>query len=276
MGEAVVRVARRINATAEEGRDTLDLSDCKLISFPDGVFKVLRTCTDNIREITLADNEIKALPNKFFTTFVQLRELNLQGNRLTKLPDAVGDMEHLISINLSRNCLSVFPQRLTGVRTLQHIRLENNQITGGAGEPEALRKAVRFPAVLNGVIRAVVHAPFGPSHLWLEIHKTKARRVIGQHRYRRFTIHKCAHKQTHTQAGGCVSVHYAAACVPDRLTQSDQGPVSHVVRGELMSTPVVSSFCHCFSSASFCLRVFTYSFCPGSCLSCRATPGRPL
>ncbi|XP_076856644.1 leucine-rich repeat-containing protein 20 [Brachyhypopomus gauderio] len=129
MGEAVANVARRINATVEEARDTLDLSDCKLISFPDGVFKVLRSCTDNIHKITLANNEVKALPSKFFTTFVQLRELDLEGNVLTKLPDAVGNMEHLVSINLAKNRFSTFPQQLMNVRTLQHINLESNQIT---------------------------------------------------------------------------------------------------------------------------------------------------
>lgn len=50
-----------------------DLSNCQLISFPDGVFKVLRSVSENIRVITLADNEMKALSSKFFSTFTQLR-----------------------------------------------------------------------------------------------------------------------------------------------------------------------------------------------------------
>lgn len=50
-----------------------DLSKCMLASFPDGVFKVLRTVTENIRVITLADNEMKVVSSKFFTTFTQLR-----------------------------------------------------------------------------------------------------------------------------------------------------------------------------------------------------------
>lgn len=50
-----------------------DLSNCKLISFPDGVFKVLRSVSENISVISLADNEMKALPSKFFSTFTHLR-----------------------------------------------------------------------------------------------------------------------------------------------------------------------------------------------------------
>ncbi|KAK7135136.1 hypothetical protein R3I93_018289 [Phoxinus phoxinus] len=129
MAEAVAKVARRINSTMEEGRDSLDLSDCGLVSFPDGVFKMMRSCIHNIHTISLANNHIKALSNKFFLTFTQLREVDLQGNVLTKLPEAVGDMEHLVNINLSKNKLTVFPERLADVRSLEHISVEGNQIT---------------------------------------------------------------------------------------------------------------------------------------------------
>ncbi|XP_034564009.1 leucine-rich repeat-containing protein 20 isoform X2 [Notolabrus celidotus] len=129
MAEAVANVARRINATVEEGKDSLDLSNCKLISFPDGVFKVLRSVTDNISVISLADNEMKAISSKLFTTFTQMRELDLQGNVLTKLPDNVGVMEHLTSINLANNNFSIFPEKLTEISTLERINLEGNNIT---------------------------------------------------------------------------------------------------------------------------------------------------
>ncbi|KAF5886611.1 leucine-rich repeat-containing protein 20, partial [Clarias magur] len=129
MGEAVATVARRINATMEDGLDTLDLSDCNLISFPDGVLKMIRSCADQIHTITLANNKLKSLSSKFFTMFTQLRELDVQGNTLTKLPDAFGDMHHLTSINLSNNNFSVFPEQLTNVHTLQNINMSGNQIT---------------------------------------------------------------------------------------------------------------------------------------------------
>nr|XP_021335731.1 leucine-rich repeat-containing protein 20 isoform X2 [Danio rerio] len=129
MAQAVAKVARRINDTMEEGRDSLDLSDCGLISFPDGVFKMIRSCSENIHKISLADNQIKALSNKFFLTFTQLRELDLQGNVLTTLPDAIGEAQHLQIINISRNNLSVFPERLTDVKSLKQISVEENQIT---------------------------------------------------------------------------------------------------------------------------------------------------
>ncbi|XP_026206442.1 leucine-rich repeat-containing protein 20 [Anabas testudineus] len=142
MAEAVANVARRINATVEEGKDSLDLSKCKLISFPDGVFKVLRSVSDKISAITLADNEMKAISSKFFSTFTQLRELDLQGNVLTKLPDAVGEMEHLTSINLANNSFCVFPDKLTEIATLERINLEGNSIT-----EIPLEKLIAMPAL---------------------------------------------------------------------------------------------------------------------------------
>ncbi|XP_013862433.1 leucine-rich repeat-containing protein 20 [Austrofundulus limnaeus] len=128
MAEAVAKVAQRINDTVEEGKDSLDLSNCQLVSFPDGAFKLLRTVTGNIRVVTLADNKMKAISSKFFTTFSNLKELDLQGNVLTKLPDTVGEMEHLTFINLAHNNFSIFPDKLTEIVSLEKIDLEGNSI----------------------------------------------------------------------------------------------------------------------------------------------------
>ncbi|XP_060795103.1 leucine-rich repeat-containing protein 20 [Neoarius graeffei] len=129
MGEAVANVARRINTAMEDGSDTLDLSDCNLISFPDGVLKMIRSRADKIQKITLTNNKLKNLGDKFFTMFTSLTDLDLQGNTLTKLPHAFGEMQHLISINLSDNNFSVFPEQLMSVNTLQNINMSANQIS---------------------------------------------------------------------------------------------------------------------------------------------------
>ena len=57
-------------------------------------------------------------------------ELDLRGNVLTKLPDAVAQMEHLTCINLANNSFSIFPEKLTVIATLERINLEGNTITG--------------------------------------------------------------------------------------------------------------------------------------------------
>uniref|UniRef100_A0A8C0HCP4 Leucine rich repeat containing 20 n=1 Tax=Chelonoidis abingdonii TaxID=106734 RepID=A0A8C0HCP4_CHEAB len=73
MGEAVARVARKVNETVENGADSLDLADCKLMMFPIGIYKVMRNITEGIHLITLANNELKSVTSKFITTFSQMR-----------------------------------------------------------------------------------------------------------------------------------------------------------------------------------------------------------
>ncbi|XP_032112128.1 leucine-rich repeat-containing protein 20 isoform X3 [Sapajus apella] len=97
MGEAVARVARKVNETVESGSDTLDLAECKLVSFPTGIYKVLRNVSGQIHLITLANNELKSLTSKFMTTFSQLQDVPVE--KLAAMPA-------LRSINLRFNPLN--------------------------------------------------------------------------------------------------------------------------------------------------------------------------
>ncbi|XP_047558889.1 leucine-rich repeat-containing protein 20 isoform X3 [Lutra lutra] len=142
MGEAVARVARKVNETVESGSDTLDLAECKLVSFPIGIYKVLRNVTDQIHLITLANNELKSLTSKFMTTFCQLRELRLEGNFLHRLPNEVSTLQHLKAIDLSRNQFRDFPEQLTTLPALETINLEENYIVAGLISTKQVCQAV--------------------------------------------------------------------------------------------------------------------------------------
>nr|XP_020638784.1 leucine-rich repeat-containing protein 20 [Pogona vitticeps]XP_020638785.1 leucine-rich repeat-containing protein 20 [Pogona vitticeps] len=128
MGEAVARVARKVNETVENRADFLDLADCKLMTFPIALYKVMRHVSEGIHLITLANNELKAVTSKFIITFSQLRELNLEGNYLHRLPEEVRTLSHLRVINLSRNKFQHFPEQLTSLQALETINLEENEI----------------------------------------------------------------------------------------------------------------------------------------------------
>uniref|UniRef100_A0A8B9MJ80 Leucine rich repeat containing 20 n=1 Tax=Accipiter nisus TaxID=211598 RepID=A0A8B9MJ80_9AVES len=130
MGEAVARVARKVNDTVENKTDSLDLANCKLMTFPVGIYKAMRSVTEGIHRISLANNELKSLTSRFVTTFSQLRELNLAGNYLHRLPEEVTSLLHLRAINLSRNRFRRFPEPLATVATLETIDLEENEIAG--------------------------------------------------------------------------------------------------------------------------------------------------
>ncbi|XP_053306128.1 leucine-rich repeat-containing protein 20 [Spea bombifrons] len=128
MAEAVARVARKVNEVVENGGHHLDLSSCALNSFPIGLYVVMTNVTQDIQSITLANNEIKALTNKFFSTFSQLQDLNLEGNVLRQLPNEVNHLLFLKSINLSRNKFQEFPDKLLDINSMESINLEDNQI----------------------------------------------------------------------------------------------------------------------------------------------------
>nr|XP_004176436.3 leucine-rich repeat-containing protein 20 [Taeniopygia guttata] len=128
MGEAVARVARKVNDTVENKTDSLDLASCKLMTFPVGIYKAMRSVTEGIQRISLANNELKSITSRFITTFSQLRELNLAGNSLHRLPEEMGSLLHLRSIDLSRNRFRRFPEPLASAPALETIDLEQNQI----------------------------------------------------------------------------------------------------------------------------------------------------
>ncbi|XP_067828484.1 leucine-rich repeat-containing protein 20-like isoform X1 [Heptranchias perlo] len=88
----------------------------------------MRDVAANIHFISLENNELKSITSEFMTTFNQLQELNLAGNYLKQLPDAVKTLSHLTTINLARNKFSVFPHELTELTTLERINLEANEI----------------------------------------------------------------------------------------------------------------------------------------------------
>ncbi|XP_075072695.1 leucine-rich repeat-containing protein 20 [Mixophyes fleayi] len=128
MAEAVARVARRVNEVVENGGHHLDLSSCALNAFPTGLYLPINAVADKIYSISLANNELKSLMGKFFTTFKELQELNLEGNLFERLPDEASSLCNLKVINLSRNKLDKFPDELTKIQSIESINLEGNQI----------------------------------------------------------------------------------------------------------------------------------------------------
>ncbi|XP_069466607.1 leucine-rich repeat-containing protein 20 isoform X2 [Ambystoma mexicanum] len=132
MAEAVARVARKVNETVENEEDFLNLADCQLKAFPVGIYRLLTHVSEKIHVISLANNDMKSLTSKFFATFNQLQELNLEGNQFSQLPVEITTLLNLQTINLSKNKFSEFPEQLTSLGSLKTINLEENQISARA------------------------------------------------------------------------------------------------------------------------------------------------
>ncbi|KAM8806417.1 leucine-rich repeat-containing protein 20 [Eudromia elegans] len=144
MGEAVARVARRVNDTVENERESLDLSGCGLVAFPVGIYKAVRSVAQGIRRVSLAHNELRALAGTFPGAFSQLQELRLEGNQLQRLPEEMRALQQLRAINLSRNRFRCFPEPLAALGALESVELQHNEIA-------------ELPAELLGAMRALRH-----------------------------------------------------------------------------------------------------------------------
>uniref|UniRef100_A0A674CJV6 Leucine rich repeat containing 28 n=1 Tax=Salmo trutta TaxID=8032 RepID=A0A674CJV6_SALTR len=69
---------------------------------------------------TLPDNLAQKLPN--------LIELYLHSNNITCVPEAIGNLSRLQSLDLSDNALHVICPEIGRLRSLRHLRLANNQL----------------------------------------------------------------------------------------------------------------------------------------------------
>ncbi|GCC17886.1 hypothetical protein chiPu_0021591, partial [Chiloscyllium punctatum] len=102
MAKDAARVARIVNETVEEGKNSLDLSNCKLTTFPVALFKVMKNVVANIHVISLENNELKLISGEFMTNFNQVREIPV---------DSLASMPFLKLLNMKSNPLSSDSQR---------------------------------------------------------------------------------------------------------------------------------------------------------------------
>ncbi|KAJ6657778.1 hypothetical protein lerEdw1_001965 [Lerista edwardsae] len=79
------------------------LADCKLMTFPIALYKVMRHITEGIHLITLANNELKSVTSKFITTFSQLRDRLL--NHASSSPNDRNSPEQVELLQNRKLCL---------------------------------------------------------------------------------------------------------------------------------------------------------------------------
>ncbi|XP_059677382.1 leucine-rich repeat-containing protein 20 isoform X1 [Gavia stellata] len=102
MGEAVARVARKVNDTVENKTDSLELN--------------------------LAGNYLHRLPEEV-TSLLHLRAINLSRNRFRRFPEPLATVATLETINLEENEITEVPaEKLASMASLRSLNLRANPV----------------------------------------------------------------------------------------------------------------------------------------------------
>ncbi|XP_071952295.1 leucine-rich repeat-containing protein 20-like [Antedon mediterranea] len=124
MASEVAAVVNRCESGKES--QSLDLSECGLMSVPDAIFHLMRETT--ILKCDLSRNQLKKLPAKVATKFKDIVEFNASNNQLSTLRDEFGQLKSLTHLNLSTNNIEMVPEAIYNMPSLIHLDLCNNNI----------------------------------------------------------------------------------------------------------------------------------------------------
>ncbi|KAI0227431.1 hypothetical protein LSAT2_022111 [Lamellibrachia satsuma] len=125
MAAEAALVARRCQETTQTTE--LDLSQCKLTQIPDAVFILVRSVV--VTRCDLSQNVLTRVPPKLGQQFSQLTEFNVSNNRLGDLPEELGVMTSLVTLNMAANGFKRLPQVLLRMGSLRTLQAENNDIS---------------------------------------------------------------------------------------------------------------------------------------------------
>ena len=82
----------------------------------------------NLKELYLEDNELTSLPD-WIGTLTNLEDLNLNYNKLTSLPYSIGNLTNLKRLSLHNNKLESLPESIGNLKNLRYLDLEYNPIS---------------------------------------------------------------------------------------------------------------------------------------------------
>ncbi|ETP34042.1 hypothetical protein, variant [Phytophthora nicotianae P10297] len=83
---------------------------------------------ETLTSLDLSNNELEGCLPEQLGKLDQLRDLGLEGNKLTKLPEAIGGLVHLEVLRVENNQVRAFPTTIGRLRNLKTLSAHSNQI----------------------------------------------------------------------------------------------------------------------------------------------------
>ena len=104
--------------------DGLEITNHSFSSLPSCISSLGRT----LNILRLSGNKLSGLPEEIGDLFF-LSNLDAKNNALTSVPNRIGDLKKLSNLNLSGNKLTSLPSTIGEASALETLDLSNNQIT---------------------------------------------------------------------------------------------------------------------------------------------------
>ncbi|XP_069039245.1 E3 ubiquitin-protein ligase LRSAM1 isoform X2 [Lepisosteus oculatus] len=128
--ESKKRLEYQLCLSKEVGADDiLDISACELTEVPASAFSTCKVLQKKV--FILHSNQLKSLVTKgcSISSLATLRVLDLHENKLTSLPDEIGQLKALQVLNLERNHLHALPESIGDLLQLQTLNVKGNALT---------------------------------------------------------------------------------------------------------------------------------------------------
>ncbi|KAJ8346410.1 hypothetical protein SKAU_G00278110 [Synaphobranchus kaupii] len=109
--------------------DILDISNCELTEVPATAFSICKVLQKKV--FILHGNELRSLVPKGcgIISLTTLKVLDLHENKLTSLPDDIGQLKSLQVLNLEKNNIKALPDSIGDLRLLQTLNVKRNSLS---------------------------------------------------------------------------------------------------------------------------------------------------
>ena len=109
----------------------------------------LLTYGRNIEQIYYKENDLQEIPEDFALKLPKLSQLYLYGNKLTSLPNSIGQLANLQILDLAHNNLVELPESIGDLKSLNTLDISHNKIQALPESIGKLHELIALIAVKN-------------------------------------------------------------------------------------------------------------------------------